>query len=220
MRKRTTTIAIKRNGIPFQNCKINLFFKKDWIECIAIGMLVREGELKSKGTVYLLWACVCTITVTLFDRSLSNFIKNPFGHYKLSLYSVSFKGGFPRRFVSENPSVTYKKNRTLVLWFRVDIPTRRTPSALTWASSLLYGFLEFDISVLLVNSLNTARVEIVFCVINWGDSFSFLFNTIPTRLILRLFQLKVPVRWTFYNSHALLGRKEPKCYYCVIKNIF
>lgn len=98
--------------------------------------------------------------------------------------------------------------------------TRLTPSALTWASSLLYGLLEFVISVLLVNSLNTARVEIVFCMINWGDSFSFLFNTICTRLILRMFQLKVPVRWTFYNSHALLGRKEPKWYYCVIEDIF
>lgn len=96
------------------------------------------------------------------------------------------------------------------------MPTRRTPSALTWASSLLYGFLEF---VLLVNSLNTARIEIVLCVVNWGYSLSFLLNKISTRLILRMFQLK-PVRWTFYNIHALLGRKEPKCHYCVIKDIF
>lgn len=100
------------------------------------------------------------------------------------------------------------------------MPTRRTPSALTWASTLLYNFLEFVISVLLVNSLNTARIKIVLCMINWVETFSFLFNTISTRLVLRMFQLKVPVRWTFYNSHALLGRKEPKCYYCVIKDIF
>lgn len=88
------------------------------------------------------------------------------------------------------------------------MPTRRTPAALTLAYSLLYGFLEFVINVLLVNSVNTARIEIVLCVVNWGDSLSFLLNTISTRLILRMFQLKVPVKWNFTTAMLCLVEKN------------